>query len=108
MDFETSLRVVTILSDALTTPQCVNEALLRVTEMTCVLMETQQTVIVLRDEEHQSFTVRTCVGMESQAVRVGSRCNCRNVSSAFSGNCAERARSGPSKPASKGSGSRSW
>lgn len=71
MDFETSLRVVTILSDVLTTPQCVNEALLRVTEMTCVLMETQQAVIVLRDEEHQSFTVRTCVGMESQVVRVG-------------------------------------
>jgi len=71
MEFETSLRVLTMLCDTLSTPQSLNASLDRITQMTCVLMETRQTVILLRDEERQELIVRTCAGILSDGVRVG-------------------------------------
>ena len=71
MDFETSLRALTVLSDALTVPQPLEEGLNRITRMTGVLMETQQTVLLLRDEEREELIVRNRVGIDSNGVRVG-------------------------------------
>lgn len=71
MDFEASLRVLTVLSDALTVPHTLDEGLARITEMTCVLMDTQQTVLLLRDEERHELIVRNRVGIEAPGIRVG-------------------------------------
>lgn len=71
MDFDTSLRVLGILCDTLNTPNSLGESLERITQMTGVLMETQQTVILLRDEDRQELIVRTCTGLDSEGIRVG-------------------------------------
>ncbi len=71
MDFETSLQVLSILCDALTVPQSLDEGLARITDMTCVLMDTEQTALLLRDEERQELIVRTRVGIDAPGIRVG-------------------------------------
>lgn len=71
MEFETSLRVLSMLCEALTNPQSVDEGMARITELNGVLMDTQQTVVLLRDEGRHELVVRTCVGIESPNVQVG-------------------------------------
>lgn len=71
MDLETSLRVLTVLSDALTVPHTLDQALQHIATMTGVLMETGQTVLLMRDVDRHELIVRTGVGIESRGVRVG-------------------------------------
>ena len=71
MDFETSLRVLNILSDALTCPNTVDEALDRITQMTGVLMDTEHTVLLLRDEERRELIVRNGVGIDTDNIKLG-------------------------------------
>ena len=53
IDFEKRLQVLTVLSDTLTVPHTLDEGVQRITEMTGVIMDTEQTVLLLRDEELQ-------------------------------------------------------
>ena len=71
MDFDTSLRALSVLSDALTVPRTLNESLERIAEMTGNLMETEQTVLLLRDEGRRELVVRTRVGIHSRRIRAG-------------------------------------
>ncbi len=71
MDFETSLQVLNLLTTALTVPQSLDQGLSHITQMTCTLMDTEQTVLLLRDEEHQELIVRQRVGITSRGIRVG-------------------------------------
>mgnify|MGYP006278483327 CR=1 FL=1 len=71
MDVETSLRVLSIMSDALTTPQTLRDALDNIINLTIQLMETQQTAILLRDEERAVFIVKANAGFSSDRVRAG-------------------------------------
>jgi hypothetical protein len=71
MDFETSLGVLRILSAALTVPHSLDEGLQHIARMTSELMATDQTVLLLRDEDRHELIVRTCAGISSQSIRVG-------------------------------------
>ena len=71
MDFETSLQVLGVLSDVLTVPHTLDESLDRIAEMTGTLLETEQTVLLLRDEDRHELVVRTRVGIEASGLRVG-------------------------------------
>lgn len=70
-DVETSLGVLQLLADALTVPMPLREALDRITQMTCELMQTEQSALLLRDIEREVFVVRSCVGVDAERVRVG-------------------------------------
>ena len=71
MDVRTSLHVLSMLCDALTTPLTLDEGLQQIAGITGDLMETGQTVVLLRDDERREFIVRTRVGIEEDGVRVG-------------------------------------
>jgi len=71
MDFQTSLQVLNVLAEALTVPHSLSEALEHLTKMTGELMETEQTVILLRDEERHELIVRTHDGIGGTHVRTG-------------------------------------
>ena len=71
MDFATSLRVLTMLTDALSMPEGMAASLDRITEMTGTLMETQQTAILLRDEDRRKLLVRTSIGIDNDQVQAG-------------------------------------
>jgi GAF domain-containing protein len=71
MDFETSLGVLKLLSDALSVPRTLDESLTQIATITGRLMETEQTAIMLRDEERREFIVRNCVGLNGSNIRVG-------------------------------------
>lgn len=71
MDIHTSLKVLSLTTDALTTPCTLDEALERITHMTGEIMETRQTAILLRDETRQEFIVRSCEGFPHESGRVG-------------------------------------
>ena len=71
MDVTTSLHVLSLLCDALNTPHTLDEGLQRIATITGELMETGQTVVLLRDEERRDLIVRTRVGIEEDGVRVG-------------------------------------
>jgi hypothetical protein len=71
MDFETSLGVLRILSAALTVPHTLDEGLEHVVRMTGELMATDQTALLLRDEERRELIVRTRVGINGPNLRVG-------------------------------------
>ncbi len=70
-DAETGVKVLSMLSEALTEPQTLQEALEHITEMTASLMETRQTAILLRDEGREKFIVKTHLGIESSEIRTG-------------------------------------
>jgi len=71
MDSETSLQVLSVLSDVLTVPYTLDESLDRITSMTGALLETEQTVLLLRDEERRELVVRKRVGIDAPGIRVG-------------------------------------
>lgn len=71
MDIETGLSVLSITTDALTTPCSLDDALNRITTMTGTILGTSQTAILLRDEEREEFVVRACRGVDDRKVRVG-------------------------------------
>lgn len=71
MDFETSLGVLRILSAALTVPHTLDEGLQHIARMTGELMATDQTVLLMRDEDRHELIVRTCVGISGRNIRVG-------------------------------------
>lgn len=70
-NFETSLEVLRILSAALTVPHTLGEGLQHITRMTGELMETDQTVLLMRDEERRELIVRTSAGIDGPNIRVG-------------------------------------
>jgi len=71
MDIGTSLEVLDLLCDALTTPHTEDEALHRISRIIGVLMETGQTAILLRDEDRGELIVKTCAGLDTPAARPG-------------------------------------
>lgn len=71
MNFETSLEVLRILSAALTVPHTLDDGLQHITRMTGELMETDQTVLLMRDEDRRELIVRTSVGIDGPNIRVG-------------------------------------
>ena len=71
MDVRTSLHVLSMLCDALTTPLTLDEGLRRIAAITGELMETGQTVVLLCDEERHELIVRTREGIAEDGVRVG-------------------------------------
>lgn len=71
LDFESRLGLLRLLCDALTTPETLREGLERITAMTCALLDTEQAVILLRDEGRGELIVRTRAGIESDNIRVG-------------------------------------
>lgn len=71
MDIETGLNVLSVTTDALTTPCTLDDALNRITTMTSTILGTSQAAILLRDEEREEFVVRACRGVDDQKVRVG-------------------------------------
>ncbi len=71
MDLTTSLEVLRILAAALTVPHTLDESLQHIARMTGELMATDQTVLLMRDEERGELIVRTCVGISSPNIRVG-------------------------------------
>lgn len=71
MDIHTSLKVLSLTTDALTTPCSLNEALDRITHMTGEIMATKQTAILLRDETRHQFIVKSCEGFPHERGRVG-------------------------------------
>lgn len=71
MDIETGLNVLSVTTDALTTPCSLDEALSRITAMTGTILGTAQTAILLRDEGAEEFVVRACRGVDDKRVRVG-------------------------------------
>ena len=71
MDFETSLEVLRILSGALTVPHSLDDGLKHIARMTGELMATEQTVLLLRDEDRHELIVRTSVGINGPNIRVG-------------------------------------
>ncbi|NOY81968.1 MAG: hypothetical protein GXP31_13305 [Kiritimatiellaeota bacterium] len=72
MDISTSLKVLDLLCDALTTPGTEAEALGRITVITRELLGTRQMVILLREEDRAELIVKTCAGIEAPGVRPGS------------------------------------
>ena len=71
MDIETSLRVLSITTNTLTAPCSLDEALDAITTMTTDLMETEQAALLLRDEDSETFVVRSAVGFLEEQGRVG-------------------------------------
>lgn len=71
MEPDASLRVLALLCDALDHPGSVSESLEQISQITCALMETRQTVILLRDEDRNDLVVHALAGLESPALRVG-------------------------------------
>ena len=71
MDFETSLGVLELLSEALSVPRTFDESLDQITRITGRLMETGQTALMLRDEERGELIVRNCGGLKGTNIRVG-------------------------------------
>jgi GAF domain-containing protein len=71
LDFEARLRLLHLLCDALTTPETLAVGLERATTIACALMETEQAVILLRNEERGELIVRTRAGIEADSIRVG-------------------------------------
>lgn len=71
LDFETSLNTLSLLTDALTLPTSLDQALNQIVTLTGSLMETEQTAIMLRDEEHSELVVRTLAGIGGPALRAG-------------------------------------
>jgi hypothetical protein len=71
MEQDANLRVLTLLCDALDHPGSVSESLEQISQITCALMETRQTVILLRDEDRNDLVVHALAGLESPALRVG-------------------------------------
>ena len=71
MEHDANLRVLTLLCDALDHPGSVSESLEQISQITCALMETRQTVILLRDEDRNDLVVHALAGLESPALRVG-------------------------------------
>jgi hypothetical protein len=71
MDLATSLEVLRILSAALTVPRSLEEGLQHIARMTGELTATDQTVLLMRDEDRHELIVRTCVGIRSPNIRVG-------------------------------------
>ncbi|MFO7820588.1 MAG: GAF domain-containing protein [Lentisphaeria bacterium] len=71
MDIQTSLKVLSLTTDALTTPCSLDEALNRITTMAGEIMETEQTAILLRDESRRQFIIRSCTGFPQESGRVG-------------------------------------
>jgi len=71
VDIETCVKVLSIATQAMTTPCTLDEALGRITGITGSLMETEQTGIFMRDEAREVFVVRSCTGVSGPNVRVG-------------------------------------
>ncbi len=71
MDIDTSLQVLDLLCDALTTPRTEQEALDRICRIVDVLMETRQTAILLRDEDRGELIVKNRTGIAAPGVRPG-------------------------------------
>ena len=74
-DFEHNLSILTMLSEALTAPRSLDEALNHITTMTCTLMDTEQAAFLFREEERKELVVRTVVGIDSPNVQVGHALN---------------------------------
>ncbi len=70
-DFDTNLDILNLLTDALTSPLTIDEALNRITAITCRLMDTEQAVFLFREEERRELVVRSVVGVDSPNVRAG-------------------------------------
>ncbi len=71
MDLETSINVLSLMSQALNEPQSQEQALDHLTEITGTLMGTEQTAILLRDEDRGTFVVKTNHGFHSDGIKVG-------------------------------------
>ncbi len=69
--FEANLTALSLLAEALTVPSTLDEALRHIARMTGKLMETEQTVLLLRDEERRELIVRTAVGIGGRNLREG-------------------------------------
>lgn len=74
-DFENNLGVLTLLTEALTQPKNLDEALSHITTITTRLLDTEQAVFLFRDEASQELIVRSVVGIDSLNVRVGHKLN---------------------------------
>jgi len=70
-EFEANLDVLEILTEALTNPRNLDDALEQITSMTCRLMDTTQAAFLLIDEENHQFIVQSAVGLQSAHVRKG-------------------------------------
>lgn len=70
-DFENSLDVLKILSEALTVPRSLDEGLDQITSMTRKLMGTEQAGFLFRDEDTHNLILRSAVGIEGDKLRVG-------------------------------------
>ena len=71
MEIETSLKVLSLATQALTSPCSVEEALDNLVRITRELMETEQAAVLMRDESAEVFVVRSCAGFEDGETRVG-------------------------------------
>jgi GAF domain-containing protein len=71
MDIETSLEVLSISTHALTTACSLEVAMNSISEMTAMLMDTDQVAVLLRDEDYKEFQVRSLRGLVAQRVQVG-------------------------------------
>ena len=74
-DFESNLHILTLLTEALTAPRSLDEALNHITTMTCALLDTEQAVFLFREEERKELVVKTVVGIDSPNIRVGHALN---------------------------------
>lgn len=70
-DFENSLDVLKILSEALTVPRSLDDGLDQITNMTRKLMDTEQAGFLFRDEDTHNLILRSAVGIEGDKLRVG-------------------------------------
>ena len=70
-DFENSLDVLKILSEALTVPRSLDDGLDQITSMTRKLMGTDQAGFLFRDEGTHNLILRSAVGIEGDKLRVG-------------------------------------
>ncbi len=68
---ENNLDVLVLLSEALTKPSSLEEALRTITELTCQLMDTTQAAFLMADEAKQLFIVRSPIGLEEANLRDG-------------------------------------
>lgn len=71
MDFETNVHNLSILSEALTVPQTLDDGLQKIVEMTTQLMGAGQCAILFRDEDHNDFIIRKKFGIEENSTREG-------------------------------------
>ena len=63
-DFENSLDVLKILSEALTVPRSLDDGLDQITNMTRKLLDTEQAGFLFRDEDTHNLILRSAVGIE--------------------------------------------